>query len=110
MLNKMLIQLLHLTIIFGSVGLFAEPIFHLKNNSPEAIQIDVLQDGKSLMGLKSIASNKDLSLEKEFTPTKGITLELYFCPTSTWCKTNSPKKLATDIKSSGKTVYIKFDG
>jgi len=97
-----------------SFGIFAaDPMFHLKNNSADAIQIDITQNGKSLLKrLESVKENGDFTLHTVDTK-KDTVLDIHFCPTADWCKKLSPKKFSITIFASpvqNKTVYIKFDG
>lgn len=86
----------------------SDPMFHLKNKGSESIQIDLIQQGKSLTGLKTVAKNDDF-LVQTLNLTLPVTLELFFCPTKDWCKTQLPEKLVARFET-GKHIYIKFTG
>jgi hypothetical protein len=89
-------------------GSHAIPNFHLKNKSNEAIQVNVTQNNSSVtQEIKTIG--KDRSLALDLAINKSTTIELYFCPTATWCKTKLPRKLTAQC-APGQTLYIKFNG
>ena len=80
------------------------PNFHLKNKSNAPIQVNVMQSGTSeTHGVQPIG--KDQALPLDLKSNKITTIELYFCPTATWCKTNLPKKLTAQY-APGQTLYI----
>jgi len=94
------------SILIGTVA-HADPTFHLKNNSSNAIQIDIVQGLSSVTGLKRIAKGGEFAFQVDITqPTR---LTLYYCPTASFCKEYLPEKYTVDFKV-GQTMYIKFDG
>jgi len=71
-----------------------------------------MQGGKSLTnGLKRIAKGGDfIGGEKNTTDpdiNKETKLELHYCPTADWCKTNLPEKFIV-LFPAGKKIYIKL--
>lgn len=80
---------------------------HLKNNSADSIQIDIMQNNKTISGLKRVAKGGELTLELDIN--KPTTADIHYCPTATYCKTNLPDKMTASFKP-GKTIYVKFDG
>ena len=86
----------------------AIPNFHLKNKSTEPIQVNVMQAGTSATkGAQSIG--KDQALALDLNDKKVTIIELFFCPTASWCKTKLPRKLTAQC-APGETMYIKFNG
>lgn len=100
------VSLLAMTLSAGIIT--ADPAFNLKNKSSDAIQLDIIQNGKSLTGLKSVKANGDFSLETMDLAATTL-IEIYFCPTRDWCKTQLPEKLVARVEI-GKNIYIKFTG
>jgi|GEM_PF-1915190 len=98
--------------ISGGLCAMIPPTFHLKNNSKDTIQINIIQDGSSVfkiapVGLRSVAKGGEFPFQLDIS--KPTTLEIGYCPTADYCKTSLPAKMIAKIKA-GKTVYIKFDG
>jgi|GEM_PF-3539094 len=105
---KLVLRLLLITASATSCGLFAvDPTFHLKNNNKDSIQIDIMQNNKSLTGLQRVAKGSEFPFQLDIS--KPTTLEIHYCPTPDYCKTNLPIKMIAKIKA-GKTIYAKFDG
>ena len=102
-----------LLILTGQISLVAiDPTFHLKNNSTGIIQINITQGGRSLFTLKPthlrpIAKGGEFAFQVDTS--KPTALELYYCPTAEFCKTNNPEKLIARF-TENKTIYIKFEG
>jgi hypothetical protein len=96
--------ILHTILAVMSVRLIAVPNFHLKNNAKESIQVQI-NDGT----LTTIAAGSDI---KNNINIQDISvLNIYYCPTSTYCKTNKPDLLQVTFGSVQKdtTLYVKFD-
>src|SRR5580765_7179221 len=100
---------LYSTIALSTSIYAVNPNFHLKNKSADAIQIDIMQGSRSLAGgLQRVAKGSDFAYVIEDI-NKPTTLEIHYCPTAAFCKTNVPEKMVVTFKP-GKTIYVKFDG
>jgi hypothetical protein len=94
------------SILIGNIA-YADPTFHLKNNSSTSIQIDIIQGLSSVTGLKRVARGGEFAFPVDIIlPTRLI---IYYCPTASFCKEYLPEKYTVDFKA-GQTMYTKFDG
>src|ERR1700722_2352670 len=91
----------------GMLSMESEPVFYLRNKSKGSIQI-ALKQGSGKFG-KLIDIAKDGEHTQTLNTSVKTDLELYYCPTSGFCKKNLPEKFLASFPANTK-IYIKFTG
>src|SRR5580704_10961902 len=81
--------------------------FSLKNKSPRAVQIELMQQLSYITKLRSVQAGDmftaDINIKE---PTK---MYLHYCPNDTWCKTTKPERM-TVVFTPKKQIHVVYDG
>jgi len=80
--------------------------FHLKNKSALDIQYEVTNAGRAL-GVKRLAAGSGQGVNINIK--EGTRLDIFYCPTATYCKTSRPKLLSASFPYN-KRIFVKWDG
>ena len=85
----------------------AEYTFSFKNKSPRDVQIELVQQLKSVTPLNTVQAGQMYTANINISePTK---MYLYYCPDNTWCKTLKSERM-TAIFNPKKQIHISFNG